>query len=339
LRGKVIVVNDMMTLCQETCAIGTASMLQAARAIDRTPLGDRVEFLSITIDPRRDDQRHLAAYQRLFGGLPNWAALTGSAADVNRLWDRLGVWRRRTRVPRPYPRDWLTHAPLTSDISHTDDLIFIDARQRFRFEMDGPGSTGRGTIPSRIYRFMDHVGHQNVANPSSGSWSSGQVLRVLHWLLPSERPTGVDAYPVQGRRPSPALVGRTLSGGHLSLTRYLGRHRGDVVAVNVWASWCGPCRAEMPLLARVDGHGLRVVGVDERDAAGAARAFARSRGATYPSLQDPDGQLLRQLAMLPQQGIPSTVFLDGRGRVAARVIGPVHPADLRVVLRTIGGDA
>lgn len=177
----------MMTLCQEICAIGTASMLQAARALDRAGLGRKVEFLSITIDPRRDDRRHLAAYRRQFGAAPNWETLTGSAADIDYLWDKLGVWRHAVRVGRPYPRDWLTGQPLTTDIQHTDDLVFIDANQRFRFLIDGPGSVpSKDAIPSRIYGFMDAAGHQNVNNPSPGSWSAGQVQRVLHWLVKSE---------------------------------------------------------------------------------------------------------------------------------------------------------
>lgn len=183
-RGKVVVVSDMMTLCQEICPIGTASMLQAARAADRAGLTHKIEFLSITIDPRRDDVAHLSAYERSFGRLPNWELLTGSAAQLNRLWDRLGIWRHTVAVPRPYPRDWLTHQPLTFDIQHSDDLIFISPDERFRFEMDGPGSvSSRHAVPARIYTFMDTLGRQNVRRPSAGSWSAAQVLRVLRWLV------------------------------------------------------------------------------------------------------------------------------------------------------------
>ena len=84
---------------------------------------------------------------------------------------------------------------------------------------------------------------------------------------------------------------------------------------------------------------VRVLGIDERDDAGAARAFAASRGATYPSLYDPDGTLLARLPMLPQSGVPSTLFLDRRGRVAARVVGPVDAHVLRRILRRLGGSA
>ncbi len=184
MRGRVVVVSDMATLCQETCAIETAGMLQAARAVDRAGLGARVEFLSITIDPARDDRRHVAAYRRLFGPLPNWSTLTGRPADIGYLWDRLGVWRRTVPTDPPYPRDWLTGRRLTSDVQHTDDLVFIDARQRFRFVIDGAGSApAHQTIPPRIFDFMSAEGRRRARRPSPDGWSGAQVQQVLRWLI------------------------------------------------------------------------------------------------------------------------------------------------------------
>jgi peroxiredoxin len=92
----------------------------------------------------------------------------------------------------------------------------------------------------------------------------------------------------------------------------------------------------MPILARAVGTRLRVVGIDERDSSGSARSFATSRGVTYPSLSDPEGELLADLPMLPQVGVPSTLFLDAHGRVAARVIGPVDARVLRRIIRQLG---
>ena len=184
LRGKVVVVSDMSTLCQETCAIGTASMLAAARASDRAGLRGKVEFLSITIDPGRDDRRHLAAYRRAFGAPPHWRTLTGSPADIRLLWDRLGVWRRMVQLRPPYDKDWVTGGPLAADVQHTDDLVFIGPDQRFRYLIDGPGTVpSPQAIPGRIYDFMSAQGHRNVRNTSSGSWSAGDVERVLRWLV------------------------------------------------------------------------------------------------------------------------------------------------------------
>lgn len=133
------------------------------------------------------------------------------------------------------------------------------------------------------------------------------------------------------RQPMPPLAGTTLTGRHLSATSYAA---GTPLVVNVWASWCSPCRRELPLLARAARHGVRVLGIDERDGAGQARSFARSQGATYPSLVDPDGRLLAALRLLPQAGIPSTLVVTPRGRVAARVVGPLTSSALRRALAT-----
>lgn len=185
-KGRVVVVSDMSTLCQETCAIGTASMVQAARALDRAGLADRVEFLSITLDPSRDDRRHIAAYRRQFGELPNWETMTGDPQSVDYLWDTLGVWRRSVRVSPPYQRDWVTGQPLTTDIQHTDDLVFLDEHQRFRFLLDGPGRVASPRlVPRRIYAFMDDTGHQNV-RAKAGAWSAHEVEQVVRWLTKNE---------------------------------------------------------------------------------------------------------------------------------------------------------
>ena len=104
--------------------------------------------------------------------------------------------------------------------------------------------------------------------------------------------------------------------------------RGRIVVLNVWGSWCGPCRAEAPLLQRayprLTAKGADLVGLDTRESAEPARAFIQAAGLTYPSVSDRDGRL--QLAFsdtLPPAAIPSTVIVDAQGRVAARIIGPV----------------
>ncbi len=155
---------------------------------------------------------------------------------------------------------------------------------------------------------------------------------------PAQSTLGVGAtvYPPAGRSPAPVLRGTTLAGETIDLAKELGH--GPVV-VNVWASWCGPCRREMPVLTHADGTDVRVIGIDEQDDRQSALAFAASRGATYPSLFDPDGRLLASMSVLPQNAVPSTLFLDSQGRVAARVIGPVDSDVLRRILRELGASS
>jgi peroxiredoxin len=98
--------------------------------------------------------------------------------------------------------------------------------------------------------------------------------------------------------------------------------------VNAWGSWCGPCREEAPELRRVSEEtkaaGVRFVGIDTRDNDAAGRAFAREFGITYPSLVDDSGRVMLAFGRtIPVAAVPSTVVVDRRGRIAARVIGAV----------------
>ena len=136
------------------------------------------------------------------------------------------------------------------------------------------------------------------------------------------------------RQPAPALTGTTLDGEQLDLADY----RGKVVVLNVWASWCGPCREEIPALERVyqdtRSRDVAFVGILARDRSlDAARAFARRYGMSYPSLVDPDGQLVLSFrGTLPPAALPSTLVLDRQGRIAVRALTPLTERQLRSVL-------
>ena len=145
--------------------------------------------------------------------------------------------------------------------------------------------------------------------------------------------TGLTVYPPAERVTSPALAGTTLDGKGLSLSAYLGK----IVVINVWGSWCGPCRAETPDLARAARQfaqkGVSFLGVDTRDNVAAAKAFTRRYDVPYPSLVDEDGQLLLGFRLIiPTAVVPTTLVIDREGKVAARVIGPITFRTLKGIL-------
>jgi cytochrome c biogenesis protein CcmG, thiol:disulfide interchange protein DsbE len=115
----------------------------------------------------------------------------------------------------------------------------------------------------------------------------------------------------------------------------LGELRGTPVVVNVWASWCGPCREEAPLLAaahRTYGDRVRFIGVDILDQRASARDFMREYGWTYPSVYDPSGAIRDGLGLLGQ---PVTLFYDASGDLVDTWTGPLTQEALRSRLKAI----
>lgn len=123
------------------------------------------------------------------------------------------------------------------------------------------------------------------------------------------------------RKPAPEISAEGLSGETVSLAQY----EGKVVVLNVWGSWCAPCRKEAPDLveaADATAESAQFLGLNTRDLDKApAEAFVRAFEIEYPSIYDPQGQLLLKFTDLPPAGIPSTLIIDEQGRVAARIIG------------------
>ena len=114
--------------------------------------------------------------------------------------------------------------------------------------------------------------------------------------------------------------------------------RGSPVIVNFWASWCGPCVDEFPLLDEASrSHardGLAVIGIVFRDNSEAARAFMQRMGAAWPAAMDPGEAIAERYGIY---GPPETFFIDRDGIVTARQVGPLGRTDLERHLGTILG--
>ncbi|WP_098961016.1 TlpA disulfide reductase family protein [Pseudonocardia sp. N23] len=117
---------------------------------------------------------------------------------------------------------------------------------------------------------------------------------------------------------------------------------GQVVVVNIWGSWCGPCREEIPDLQQVHrlkrDDGVTVLGIAVRDDRDKARDFLRDRGVDYSSIFDPPGRSLAALRGFPPNVVPSTIVLDRGHRVAAIFLGSVRISELLPAVERIAAE-
>lgn len=138
------------------------------------------------------------------------------------------------------------------------------------------------------------------------------------------------AQAVTDRRIAPSFEMPALGGGpSLSLDDF----SGNVVVLNFWASWCGPCRLEAPDLQAAwkayRQRGVQFLGVTYRDDEAAAKAFTEEFHITYPSVFDPSGSLAFEYELI---GVPTTFVIDGQGRIRFQFRGYLDGAVLRHAL-------
>jgi len=173
------------------------------------------------------------------------------------------------------------------------------------------------------------------------------VVAIVLWLTACAPPDAdtspgyvsgdgaVTEWPV-GERPGPVeLTGTGLDGAAIDVNDF----RGEVVIVTTWYASCPPCRAEAPDLVELDAvDGVSVLGVNVRDDADTAKAFERTFGVTYPSLDGADGTAVAQLqGLVAVRAVPTALILDPDGYVAARAVGRIEPSTLRALVEAASG--
>jgi cytochrome oxidase Cu insertion factor (SCO1/SenC/PrrC family) len=181
--GEPVMIADFMTLCSDVCPLISANVAAMARSLAKDGYAGKVALLEVSIDPARDTPARLRAYQKLYGGsLPGWTLMTPSKAGNATLWKSLGVGIQRVKEPKPADIDWLTHKPLTYDLAHTDDVVFLDARGHERFVIDGSPQVD-GSLPPTLLHFLTKQGVRNLQHPQPvADWSVAEGMQVLSWL-------------------------------------------------------------------------------------------------------------------------------------------------------------
>lgn len=330
LRGKWVVLAPSMTLCHEVCPMTTGVLMQLQAQIRAAGLASKVVVAEVSVDPWRDTPARLRAYRRLTGA--GFRLLTGTQAQLRRFWRFFGIYFKRAPQGKPADIDWLTHRPETFDVEHEDGLFFLDPTGRERIAVIGQPDA-RGRLSPVLRSLLNQQGHANFAHPQL-PWTAAQALDDLYWLMGAEvpgsslatvKPPGAAAAArMLAGSPAP-LAALHAQGGHLlggadPLRGRIAQLHGYPIVLNAWASWCPPCRGEFPLFAGASaafGRRVAFLGFDTEDQGSEARKFLAGHPVSYPSYGGSSASIASIASLI---GLPTTIFLDARGRVVF-----VHP--------------
>ncbi len=294
--GQDLVVAAFHTTCHETCPLYTALFFEIAKHM---PAG--VRLAEVTTDPGRDNTSVLADYARSVGA--GWTFATGSAEALSTFWKPFGV-------------------ELAAGDTHTSTLALVDSHGYVRLVYRGVPDVSANFPPS-LMTGLSAQGLRELASGGDG-WGAPEVLQALLTIAQPQPPAP------GGGGTAPGFELTTTDGRKLGLADLAGK----AAVINFWASYCPPCKAEMPLLQQQVGQqsGVRLVLIDEGDSAQAARSFLSAVGVHEAALLDSDlgaGRAYRVSAL------PMTVFVRADGTISGRQIGQLSESVLAAELSNL----
>lgn len=173
----------------------------------------------------------------------------------------------------------------------------------------------------------------------AGCAGKGAVDQSVDNSLGFQAGSGAVVYSSGHRYAAETLSGTTVDNQPFSSTAY----KGDIVVVNFWASWCGPCRSEADTFNQVatddKSAGVRFLGINTRDNQSAAQSFERTHHVPYPSLFDRTGALGFKFPKAAPSTTPTTIVLDRQGKIAAKVSGALDYTHLRKLVDKISSES
>lgn len=285
------------TRCHETCPLVTGLFLEL-----RQRLPASVMLVEATVTPSQDTPAVLLQYAGRVGA--SWSFVTGDPVSLAAFW-------------APF------HVGLDTSDSHTSTLALIDSHGYIRTYFLGAPDIG-GTLPAPLDSQLDYQGRQLLTNHGNG-WGEAQILDALQAV------GGLAAPSTTGQGPAPAFTLETLNGQRVSLADFEGRP----VLINFWATYCAPCRREMPLIERTAAQHPRLVVllIDERDNRQSASAFVTQLQINSTVLFDGDGKVGDAYGI---SGLPTTLFIRRDGEIEGRYVGETNAGILGPHISAIG---
>jgi cytochrome oxidase Cu insertion factor (SCO1/SenC/PrrC family) len=294
--GEDLVIAAFHTTCHQTCPLYTALFFEIAKHMPA-----RVKLAEVTTDPRTDTTSVLADYARGIGA--GWTFATGSADALTAFWKPFGV-------------------ELATGDTHTSTLALVDGHGYVRLVYRGVPNVG-SDFPPALIASLSAQGLHELASGGDG-WGAPEVIQALLTIAQPQHPAP------GGGGIAPAFDLATTDGRKTGLADIAGKPS----VINFWASYCPPCKAEMPLLQQQVGRqtGVQLVLIDEGDSAQTARSFLSAVGVHQAALLDSD---LGAGHAYGVSALPMTVFVRADGTISGRQVGQLSESVLAAQLSNL----